>query len=106
MEGRIRARVFRFNPETGGEPRFDTYDVEAPAEVSVLVLLTRIQAELDPTLGFRCYCCGLQLCRSCLMKIDGKKRLACLTVVKPGDEVTIEPPSFPERHVRDLVAAL
>ena len=65
--------------------------------------LDRIVREQDPTLGFRHYCCGLQMCGSCLMKIDRKKKYACLTPVKPGDEVVLEPLSFPEGHVRDLV---
>lgn len=102
----IRALVFRHDPDRGGEPRYDEYVVEAAEETSVLVLLDRIQRELDPTLGFRAYCCGLQMCRSCLMKINRKKRLACITLVKPGEVVTIEPASFPERHIRDLVVSL
>lgn len=106
MEQEITATVFRFDSQADGEPRYDEYRVGAAEEMSVLVLLDRIQREIDPTLGFRSYCCGLQMCRSCLMKIDGKKRLACITLVKPGDAVCIEPAAFPERHIRDLVVSL
>jgi len=77
--------------------------VEAEGEVSVLMLLSRIYHEIDPTLGFRNYCCGLQMCRSCLMKIDHKTQFACLTLVKPGDVVTVEPLTYPDGHIKDLV---
>ncbi len=103
MTDSIKARVFRFDPEQHTEPYYDEYLVASDEPSSVLVLLDRIQKGTDPTLAFRSYCCGLQMCRSCLMKINAKKRYACLTLVGPGDEVVIEPLSFPELHVKDLV---
>ncbi len=99
----ITAHIFRFDPDRDDAPRYVDYRVEASEETSVLVLLDRIQREMDATLGFRSYCCGLQMCKSCLMRIDQKKRLACLTFVKPGEEVTIDPATYPEGHIRDLV---
>jgi succinate dehydrogenase / fumarate reductase iron-sulfur subunit len=99
----IKARVFRYDPEQHAEPYYDEYLVESVGPTSVLALLDRIQKGEDPTLSFRTYCCGLNMCRSCLMKINAKKRYACLTLVGPGDEVVIEPLSFPELHVKDLV---
>jgi succinate dehydrogenase / fumarate reductase iron-sulfur subunit len=99
----IKARVFRFDPEKDTEPFFDEYWVESDEPLSVLVLLDRIQKGADRTISVRSYCCGLHMCRSCLMKINDKKRYACLTLVEPGEEVVIEPLSFPDRHVRDLV---
>lgn len=103
MKGTITARVFRFNPDEDEKPRYDTFDVKADEEMSVLVLLKHIQEEIDPTLSFRSFCCGLQMCRSCLMKIDQKKKLACITLVAPDAKVTIEPATYPEAHVKDLV---
>ena len=103
MEQDITAIVFRYDAESGGKPRYDEYRVDAAEEMTVLVLLNTIQQKMDPTLGFRSYCCGLQLCRSCVMKVNHKKQLACIIRVKPGERVIIEPESFPERHIRDLV---
>jgi succinate dehydrogenase/fumarate reductase-like Fe-S protein len=103
MKDSITARVFRFNPDEDGKPYYDTFEVKADEEMSVLSLLNRIQEEQDPTLSFRSFCCGLQMCRACLMKIDRKKKYACITLVAPGAQVTIEPYNYPEAHVKDLV---
>ena len=103
MNQEITALVFRFDPDQDREPRFDEYHVRAEEEISVLVLLNRIQQEIDHTLSLRIYCCGLQMCGSCLMKINQKKRFACITLVRPGERVSIEPASYPEGHIKDLV---
>jgi succinate dehydrogenase / fumarate reductase iron-sulfur subunit len=103
VEKHVKARVFRFDPEKDGEPYYAEYRVETDQQLSILVLLNRIQSELDQTLSYRSYCCGLQMCRSCLMKINHKKAFACLTLARPGEEVLIEPATYPESHVKDLV---
>ena len=102
MSGSITVKVFRFDPSTDQRPYFKEYELVVKEKMSVLVILNRIQHEIDPTLSFRNYCCGLQMCRSCLMKIDHKKRFACLTLVKPGESVIIEPATFPDSHIKDL----
>jgi succinate dehydrogenase/fumarate reductase-like Fe-S protein len=96
-------RVFRFDPDSDKEPRFDEYKFTVQEPVSVLVALSRLQKEQDPTLAFRDYSCGLQLCGSCLLKINGKQQVACHQLVRGGETLTLEPLFFPERHVRDLV---
>ena len=106
MSEQITARVFRYDPDMDKEPYFKEYKVGAEDKMSILVLLDRIYKELDRTLSFRNYCCGLQMCRSCLMKINHKKRLACLTLVEPGETVVLEPASYPDQHVKDLVVHL
>jgi len=106
MRHYITARVFRFDPTTDKEPYFKTYKIRTDDRVSVLVLLDQIYKEVDHTLSFRSYCCGLQMCRSCLMKINRRNALACLTLVKPGDEVLIEPISYPQQHIKDLVVKI
>ena len=103
MENYIKVNIFRYDPDTDEDPIFKSYRVKAPEEVSVLVILDRIQKEQDQTLSFRSYCCGLQNCQSCRMKINQKPLFACLTIIKPGAEITVEPLSFPDQHVKDLV---
>lgn len=103
MVGKVIARIFRFDPSTNEKPRYQEYRLMVEDRISVLALLNRIQQEIDPTLTFRKFCCGLQMCGSCLMKINGKNRFACLTLVNPGETVVVEPVSFPEGHIKDLV---
>ena len=106
MGDTITAQVFRFDPDCDKEPRYQEYPVPVEEEISVLVLLNRIQQEIDPTLSFRSFCCGLQMCRSCLMRIDGKRRFACITLVKPGARITVDPLTFPDGHIKDLVVEI
>lgn len=106
MDNYIVANVFRFNPECDNQPYYQEYQIKSEESMSVLVLLKRIQEENDETLSFRSFCCGLQMCKSCLMRINKTKRYACLTPVKPGDKITIDPLQFPESHIKDLVVKL
>ena len=106
MAETITALVFRYDPDKDTEPRYEHYRMPAEEEISALVLINRIQQEIDPTLSFRSFCCGLQMCRSCLMRINGKRRFACITFVKPGEEVTLDPLTFPNGHIKDLVAEI
>lgn len=103
MSESIRAIIFRYDPDKDKEPHFQNYSVTVNEDITVMILLDRIYREQDNTLSFRYYSCGLQMCRSCLMKINNKKKFACLTRINPGEEVTLEPVSFPEGHVKDLV---
>jgi succinate dehydrogenase / fumarate reductase iron-sulfur subunit len=95
--------IFRFDPDRDTQPFYAEYKVETDQELSVLILLNRIQEEIDSTLSFRSYCCGLQMCRSCLVRVNKKKRYACLTLVKPGEKVVIDPATYPDFHIKDLV---
>ncbi len=106
MADTITALVFRFDPDRDAEPRYQEYRVPVVEETSVLVLLNRIQREMDETLSFRSFCCGLQMCGSCLLRIEHKKKHACLTLVKPGEKVTVEPLTYPDGHIKDLVTQM
>ena len=103
MRGYITAKIFRYNPATDKEAYFKSYKILVEEEISVLLLLDRIQKEIDPTLSFKSFCCGLQMCGSCLVRIDGKKKFACLTIIKPGMNISIEPYKYPDSHIKDLV---
>ena len=103
MDNHITVVVFRFDPDKDAQPYYVEYHVEADRELPVLVLLNRIQNEIDQTLSFRSYCCGLQMCQSCLVKVNQKKQFACLTLAKPGEKVTIDPATYPDFHIKDLV---
>ena len=105
----IKATVFRYNPETDSAPTYQTYEVPWPEpndvqdeHGNVLQLLKAIYEHLDGTLAFPYYSCGYKFCNGCMMKINGIAAHACGRLVRPGDELLIEPmPGYP--IIRDLI---
>ena len=100
-------RIYRFDPDSGENPRVDSYEVDmAACGPMVLDALIKIKNEIDPTLSFR-RSCREGICGSCAMNIDGVNTLACTLAcsdVKRG-EVRIYPlPHMPV--VKDLVPDL
>jgi succinate dehydrogenase / fumarate reductase iron-sulfur subunit/fumarate reductase iron-sulfur subunit len=82
----IRVRVSR-----SGEASCADFLVEAQDPVTVLDLLRQIQTRLDPSLAFR-YSCRVAMCGTCGVRVDGRSRLACRTVLAHDvDEVEIAP---------------
>ena len=99
-------RIYRWDPETGGNPRLDRYYVDrATCGPMVLDALHKIRWEIDPTLAFR-RSCREGICGSCSMNIDGTNALACTRPIRDdGRPVSIYP--LPHmRVIRDLVPDL
>ncbi|MBZ4487042.1 succinate dehydrogenase iron-sulfur subunit [Microbacterium sp. cx-55] len=76
--------VRRFNPELDDEPRWVDYDVEVFSTDRVLDALHKIKWEVDGTLAFR-RSCAHGICGSDAMRINGRNRLACKTLIKDLD---------------------
>ena len=99
-------KIYRYDPDGGGNPRVDTYEVDMDScGPMVLDALIKIKNEIDPTLTFR-RSCREGICGSCAMNIDGTNTLACL---KGHDEVAGEVSIYPLPHmpvVKDLVPDL
>lgn len=75
---------------------------EVPFEpgASVLDGLIWIRTYLDPTLAFRYSCINANVCKECVMLVNGKKDYACTARLLPG-EMQIQP--LPNKtRVRDL----
>ena len=99
-------RVYRWSPDDGKNPRWDTYEVDL-AECGPMVLdaLIKIKNEIDPSLTFR-RSCREGVCGSCAMNIDGTNTLACTKFI---DEVKGDIKISPLPHmpvVKDLVPDL
>lgn len=97
-----RFRIKRFNPETDSQPRWQEYSIELESTERVLDGLIKIKEALDGSLTFR-RSCAHGICGSCAMKINGKNRLACQSLIKDmSGTVEIEPlEGFPV--IKDLV---
>ncbi|MDP6436890.1 MAG: succinate dehydrogenase iron-sulfur subunit [Gammaproteobacteria bacterium] len=69
--------IYRYDPDSGENPRLDTYEVDtANCGPMILDVLIKIKNEIDPTLTFR-RSCREGICGSCAMNIAGTNTLAC-----------------------------
>ena len=76
--------VRRYNPEDGLEPRWQDFDVQVHGTDRVLDALHKIKWELDGSVTFR-RSCAHGVCGSDAMRINGRNRLACKTLIKDLD---------------------
>ncbi|MEE1939410.1 succinate dehydrogenase iron-sulfur subunit [Streptomyces sp. TRM 70361] len=86
-------RIRRFNPEVSDEVRWEDFRLEIDPKERVLDALHKIKWELDGTLTFR-RSCAHGICGSDAMRINGRNRLACKTLIKdisPEKPITVEP---------------
>ena len=99
-------RVYRFDPESGENPRVDSYDIDLDqCGPMVLDALIKIKNEIDPTLTFR-RSCREGICGSCAFNIDGTNTLACTKAI---DEIKGDVKIYPLPHmpvIKDLVPDL
>jgi succinate dehydrogenase / fumarate reductase iron-sulfur subunit len=99
-------KVYRWSPDDGKNPRWDTYEVDlADCGPMVLDALIKIKNEVDSSLTFR-RSCREGVCGSCAMNIDGTNTLACTKFI---DEVKGDIKIAPLPHmpvVKDLVPDL
>jgi succinate dehydrogenase / fumarate reductase iron-sulfur subunit len=99
-------RIYRWNPDDGGQPRIDSYEVDLDqCGPMVLDAVIKIKNEIDPTLTFR-RSCREGICGSCAMNIDGTNTLACTKpIAEIRGDVRINPlPHLPV--VKDIVPDL
>lgn len=100
--GLIKAKVYRYDPDTDREPRFQDYEIPVDRQVTVHELLNIIHRDIDGTLAFRTFKCYKGMCSTCIVKLNGKSVRSCATPVKVGEEIKIEPVES-GKVVRDLV---
>jgi len=98
---KIQVKVFRFDPSTDREPRYQSYEVPFEKGMSAMSALDYIYQTLDGTLAYYDHAaCDLGICARCTGIINGKAGLFCQTLIE-GD-VTLEP-SSKVRVIKDLV---
>ncbi|WP_217249136.1 succinate dehydrogenase iron-sulfur subunit [Streptomyces sp. AC602_WCS936] len=88
----VTFRVRRFNPEVSAEATWEDFQLEIDPKERVLDALHKIKWDLDGSLTFR-RSCAHGICGSDAMRINGKNRLACKTLIKdvsPEKPITVE----------------
>jgi len=97
----MKFRVYRYNPDTDPKPRMVDYEIKTPPGMMLREALLEIKRQ-DEGFAFR-HSCGEGVCGSDGMNVNGKNRLACITLVA-GLKEPVEVRPFPGRPViRDLV---
>ncbi|OIK04986.1 succinate dehydrogenase iron-sulfur subunit [Streptomyces monashensis] len=89
----VTFRIRRFNPEVSAESTWEDFQLEIDPKERVLDGLHKIKWDVDGTLTFR-RSCAHGICGSDAMRINGKNRLACKTLIKdinPEKPITVEP---------------
>lgn len=98
----MHVSVYRFNPEVGGAPFMQDYDVALEhGDKMLLDVLVRLKAS-DDSLAFR-RSCREGVCGSDAININGRNGLACITpIASLREPVRLRPlPGFPV--IRDLI---
>jgi len=90
----ITVRIRRFNPEDvpAVEPYWEDFQVDVFPTDRILDALHKVKWEQDGTLSFR-RSCAHGICGSDAMRINGRNRLACKTLIKDlnsKEPITIE----------------
>ncbi len=89
----VTVKILRYNPEISEASSWETYQVSAEPTDRVLDALHKVKWDLDGSLTFR-RSCAHGVCGSDAMRINGKNRLACKTLLKdvnPSQPITVEP---------------
>ncbi|MCP9985439.1 succinate dehydrogenase iron-sulfur subunit [Streptomyces sudanensis] len=86
-------RIRRFDPEVSDEAFWQDFRIEIDPKERVLDGLHKIKWDVDGSLAFR-RSCAHGICGSDAMRINGRNRLACKTLIKdvtPDEPIVIEP---------------
>lgn len=86
--------ITRSDSRSDAAPRVQRFTVEADPTERVLDVLLTIKRDQDATLSFR-YSCAHGVCGSDAMRINGRERLACKTLVRDVTGALTAAPKMP-----------
>ncbi len=101
-DDRVTLEVFRYQPDDGAEPYYETFEVPYEEGMTVLDALLHARDHSDGTLTFR-HSCRQGICGSDAMFVNGSQRLCCTTQIADLEQpIKIDP--LPHQDViKDLV---
>lgn len=98
---KVRVRIYRYDPATDREPRYDSFEVPYRPLMRILDVLDYVHETLEVDVGYR-WLCTSKKCGSCAVNVNGSPKLACWDEALP--EMVIEPLNN-MAVVRDLVTS-
>lgn len=97
-------RIRRGTPDEP-QPRYQEFALRFEPGTTVLDALIALRREQDPSLAFRYSCINANVCKECLIAIDGVVDYACTTRLRDDAVMTLKPlPGKP--LLRDLVTEM
>jgi len=98
----MKVRIYRYDPLSQAQGRFDSFEVPVDAHWSVMDVLDYISQNFDSTIAyFKHGACDHGICGRCALRVNGKIKLACSTEV--GEEPMLELAPVSDQVLRDLV---
>ena len=94
-----RLRIWRGTGDETGH--YDEFEVTFEDGDSVLDALVRLRYSTAPDLAFQFSCFNANVCKECVMMINGEIDYACIAKLKPG--LTQLDPVPEQRVLRDLL---
>ncbi len=99
--GKVRLRLYRFDPAVDSVPRYEAYEVPHTPRMRIMDVLDYVHENKAVDFGYR-WLCGSKKCGTCAVNVNGSPKLACWEEAEL--EMTIEPLSnMPV--IRDLVTS-
>jgi len=101
----MKVKLYRFDPSKDETGYFDEYEVPVPKDVNwtVMDVLDYILLNIDSSISyFKHSACYHGICGRCVLRVNGKPKLACLCIANEYDELVLEPRSK-KNVVKDLV---
>lgn len=93
--------ILRIARGQAGKPTYtESFEVPYEPGASVLDGLRWIREHRDPSLAFRFSCISANVCKECVIRVDGETTYACTARLKPGE--TLLEPLPNKRLLRDL----
>ena len=86
----MKVRILRYDPAVNAESSFVSYEVPWGGNMSAIDVLSYVEQNIDPSLGFR-YECQTWKCGTCAMEINGRPGLACKYRPSKDEELSLEP---------------
>lgn len=100
MEEKTKLKIFRFDPESGRNGEYDTFEGVPHEGQTVLNVLDYIYRERDTSLAFRGSLCTKGFCGGCGVMVNERPVMACQSLAEK--EMIIAPhPGF--KIIKDLV---
>jgi len=99
--GKVRLRLYRFDPAVDSAPRYEAYEVPHTPRMRIMDVLDYVHENQAVDFGYR-WLCGSKKCGTCAVNVNGSPKLACWEEAEL--EMTIEPLSNMQ-VIRDLVTS-